>query len=100
MNLPVIVYFLIVYVVTVFVICAIIDHFNENADDNDYLFFGVMWPIAAIVFICILLPRIIFDYIKDILHDKFSKEMKEHKRAESRKLVEDVLIEISNQKNN
>lgn len=98
MNLPVIVYFLIVYVVTVFVICAIIDHLNENADDNDYLFFGVMWPIAAIVFICILLPRIIFDYIKDILHDKFSKEMKEHKRAESRKLVEDVLISIKKEK--
>ena len=91
--------YLIIYAIIAIIVCAIVDHFYKNENDIDCFVIGVTWPIIAIAFICCL-PLIIFDYIKDIWHDKFSKEMKEYRRTEARKLVENALIEISNQKNN
>ena len=88
---------LIIYAVIAVIVCAIVDHFDKNVNGDDCAAISIMWPIIAIAFICYL-PRIAFDYIKDVWHDKFSKEMKEHKRAESRKLVEDVLISIKKEK--
>ena len=90
---------LIIYAVIAISVCAIVYHFDKDINGDDCVIISIMWPIT-VIFICFLLIHIVFDYIKDIWHDKFSKEMKEHKKSEARKLVEDTLIEISNQKNN
>ena len=91
---------LIIYAVIAIIVCAIVDHFDKNVNGDECAILGLMWPITVIGFICILLSCIIFDFIKDFCFNKFSKEMKEYKKSETRKLVEDTLIEISNQKNN
>jgi hypothetical protein len=90
---------LIIYAVIAVLVCVIVYHFDKDIHGDDCVAVSIMWPIT-VIFICILLLRIAFDYIKDIWHDKFSKEMKEYKKSEARKHVEDVLIEISSRKNN
>lgn len=96
MNTMVIVY-LIIYAVIAGSVSAIFGHFYKNKNDIDCVAIGLTWPIVAIVFICCL-PYIAVDYIKDLWHDKFSKEVKEYKRTEARKLVEDTLDSIKKEK--
>lgn len=87
---------LIIYAIIAVLVCVIVNYFDKDIHSDDCVVIGIMWPINVVIFICVFLPYIVFDSIKDIWHDKFSKEMKEHKKSEARKLVEDVLIEISN----
>jgi hypothetical protein len=94
MNTMVIVY-LIIYAVIAGSVSAIFGHFYKNKNDIDCVAIGLTWPIVAIVFICCL-PYIAVDYIKDVWHDKFSKEIKEYKRI----LVEDTLDSIKKEKAN
>ena len=85
--------FLIIYAIIAIIVCVIVNHFYKNKNDIDCVAIGATWPIVTIVFICCL-PFIIIDYIKDVWHNNFSKEAKEFKKENSRKIVEEALFDL------
>ena len=88
------------YLIIAVLFMFISDIFNTSKffTDDDICFIGVMWPLTLAIIILIVIPLAICDFLKEkflIFFNRFSKKVKNQRKLDSRKIVEDILSEIT-----